>query len=337
MRGRPLTTLIAAAATLALVASIPPAQAKPADLGYTRYFAGNPADAKGPLPGRQLLSGGGVDDPTAMTWLMGRDAGKADVVVLDAYGPDIYTQPFLSWGADSVETFVFSSRDGATSPAVLDSIAKAEVIWLDGGDQSNYVTYWGGTPLVAAVNARVKQGASFGGMSAGLAVQGGWVYTAMNGSATSTKVLENPYDKDVTLGPALFDLPCMANTITDTHFRERDRMGRLLGFLGRLETDKDFRAVQPRAIAVDADSSLGVDSATGEMQLFGTGAGAWLLSTSGVTARTVLPKTPLTYGPVTVQRMSAGDTFNLKSWTGTGTDTYSLSAVNGVLSLADPY
>lgn len=330
-------TIVASASVLLTAAPLATA-AKGGGPGYEYYgYGAVDTDVASTMNSALLMSGGGVDDPNAMRWLLGRggNGGKVDVVVLDAYGADIYGQPFMGWGANSVDAFVFSSRTGAYDAKVLDAIRQAEVIWLDGGDQSNYVTYWDRTPLQEAVNARVAEGAAFGGMSAGLAVQGGWVYSAMNGSATSSNVLGNPYDKDVTLRGALFTLPFMANTLTDTHFKVRDRMGRLLGFLARLE--KDLGAKAPRAIAVDEGSSLGVDAKSGDVQLFGSGGGAWLVRTDGVTARTILPKTALTYGPATVTRMNAGDTFNLKRWSGQGTETYPVSASGGVLVPATPY
>lgn len=341
MRKAPLTVIAAAAAAALLLAAAPFATAaKGGGPAYDYYPYGEvdvDFDGTSTMSGGLLMSGGGIDDPRAMDWLLkrGGNGGAVDVVVLDAYGPDIYGPPFMGWGANSVDAFVFSKREGAYDQKVLDAIAQAEVIWLDGGDQSNYVSYWDGTPLQAAVNARVAQGAAFGGMSAGLAVQGGWVYSAMNGSATSSNVLANPYDKDVTLRGPLFSLPFMANTLTDTHFKVRDRMGRLLGFLARLETDLGAKA--PRAIAVDEDSSLGVDAKSGDVQLFGIGGGAWFVRTDGVGSRTVRPKTPLTYAPVAVTRMNSGDTFNLKRWTGQGTETYPVSATTGVLAPALPY
>jgi cyanophycinase-like exopeptidase len=321
MRRTLFTTIAATAAATALLAAAPLASAaKGGGPGYDYYSYGNVGgDVVSTMSGGLLMSGGGIDDPAAMTWLLGRggNGGAVDVVVLDAYGPDIYGDPFIGWGANSVDAFVFSKREGAYDQKVLDAIGQAEVIWLDGGDQSNYVTLWDGTPLQAAVNARVAQGAAFGGMSAGLAVQGGWVYSAMNGSATSSNVLANP--------------------ITDTHFAIRDRMGRLLGFLARLE--KDLGAKAPRAIAVDEDSSLGVDARSGDVRLFGAGAGkgAWLIRTDGVTSRTVEPRTALTYGPVFVTRMTSGDTFNLRRWSGQGTETYPVSATSGLLSPGFPY
>lgn len=335
MRRGMLTTIIAVSAT-ALIATVAPS-ASAAKNGYTDYHVGNAKDVVAKMKGGTLLSGGGIDDPTAMQWLLGRGGGKVDVVVLDAWGKDIYSQPFMGWGADSVDTFVITARDGANDPAVVDAVNKAEVIWFDGGDQSKYIDLFNQTALQTAVNARVKAGAAFGGMSAGLAIQGGWIYSAYNGSATSSAVLADPYDKDVTLSGRLFDLPYMTNTITDTHFKARDRMGRLLGFLARLEKEPGITAVQPKAIAVDEDTSLGLDPTNGTLQVFGVGAGAWLLTTGNVSARTVEPKTPLTYGPVMVTRLTNGDTFNLSTWKGTGTQTYPISATAGVLSAVDPY
>jgi cyanophycinase len=329
-----LATLATAAAASVLLASSPASALAKGGTGYVRYFDGSPIDVVAPMSGGTLLSGGGVDDDTAMRWLMSRGGGKVDVVVLDAWGKDIYTRPFMDfWGADSVETFVFSSREAAKDPDVLAAIDHAEVIWLDGGDQSKYVAYWQGTELAQHVDARVKAGASFGGMSAGLAIQGGWVYSAENGSATSSAVLANPYDKDVTFAQRVFDLPWMANTLTDTHFKVRDRMGRLLGFLGRLEKEPGITASAPKAIAVDEDTSLGVDPKSGDVQIFGTGGGAWFVRTDSVTSRIVAPKTPLTYGPVSVQHVNTGDTFNLSRWSGRGANAYAyaLSADKGAL------
>jgi len=44
----------------------------------------------------------------------------------------------------------------------------------------------------------------------------------------------------------------------------------------------------------------------------------------------------LTYQNLTIYRVSAGDTFDVAKWRGTGGDTYRLSAVDGVLSSTQP-
>ncbi len=328
---RAAAVAVAAALAVTFIPAGAASAAKGGGTGYVRYFSGNAADVQPAFAGGLLLAGGGTDSDAAMRWLLGR-GGNGDVVVLDAYGDDSYAAYLIGLGADSVETFVFSSLDGANKPEVVAAVQKAEVIWIDGGDQSNYVKYWQGTALQTAVNARVAAGAAFGGTSAGLAVLGGWVYSALYGSATSAAVLANPYDKNVTLRSALFTVPVLANTITDTHFQTRDRMGRLVGFLARLE--KDLRAVRPRAIAVDEGSAVAVDPSTGAAQVFGEGGGAWFLRTDQVNGRLVVAKKPLTYAPVDVRHVRPSGTFNLTSWT--GGDAYTVSANTGVLTATPP-
>lgn len=302
-----LRNAVVAAMALALLPAGSALAAKaPAPKGYTRYLVGNAANVPGVLNGGILLAGGGTDSDQAMNWLLDQ-GGNGDVVVLDAYGDDSYGAYLKGLGADSVETFVFSSREGAAAPAVLSAVAAAEVIWIDGGDQSKYVALWDATPLQTAVNARLAQGAAIGGTSAGMAVLGDLVYSATNGSAQSNAVLANPYNRDVTLRPQLFNLPILDYVITDTHFKVRDRMGRLLGFLARLE--KDLAVNNPRAIAVDEASALGITRA-GATTVYGSGAGVWFVRTDSVTdANTVCrPKTALAYGPVTVQHVPTGGT-----------------------------
>ena len=322
---------VVAAMALAL---LPPGSAlaakapAPTVKGYTRYFVGQEANVTRALGGGILLAGGGTDSDQAMSWLLDQ-GGYGDVVVLDAYGGDSYGAYLTGLGADSVETFVFSSREGAAASAVVAAVAAAEVIWIDGGDQSKYVSLWDGTALQTAVNTRVAQGAAIGGTSAGMAVLGDLVYSATNGSAQSSRVLANPYDRDVTLRRQLFDLPVLDKVITDTHFKVRDRMGRLLGFLARLE--KDLAVADPRAIAVDEASALGITPA-GVATVYGSGAGAWFLRTETVAdANTVCrPKTALTYGPVSVQHVPAGETFDLTPWSA-APSPYRVSAISGQL------
>ena len=42
--------------------------------------------------------------------------------------------------------------------------------------------------------------------------------------------------------PGFLDLPLMNDIITDSHFAQRDRMGRLLAFMARLRQDKALQA-----------------------------------------------------------------------------------------------
>ena len=81
--------------------------------------------------------------------------------------------------------------------------------------------------------------------SAGLAIQGEIAYDACpDQSAASEDVLKDPYSVDVSLSRGFFDWPPLRHVITDTHFKKRDRMGRLLVFLARaLNEGHDTRLV----------------------------------------------------------------------------------------------
>ncbi|MEO7360460.1 MAG: cyanophycinase, partial [Gemmatimonadaceae bacterium] len=255
-----------------------------------------------------------------------------DVVVLRTTGTDGYNRYLTDLGANSVTSLVISSTTGANSTYVQNVIGKAEVIFIAGGDQSTYVNLWKGTSLVSAVNARVAQGYPIGGTSAGLAVLGTYVYAALNASSVSSTVMANPYDVSVTLQPALFVVPLLRNVLTDSHFRVRDRMGRLITFMARVQQDGlSAPSSPPVAIGVDEQSGVGV-SIDRSAVVFGPGAGAFMLNTTSASTRRCLTGSPLTYTDIAAQRVSPGQTFSLETWTGLTTTRYTLSITSGVLS-----
>ena len=308
--------------------------AKPANPGYTVYQSGSTTDVQTQPIGGAYLAGGGTDVDAGMVWLMAqggtRSPGKyGDVVVLRTTGSNGYNKYLVQLGANSVTSIVITSVAGANSDAVKNAIAKAEVVFIAGGDQSTYVNLWRGTSLQTAVNARVAAGYPIGGTSAGLAVLGQYVYAALNASSESAVVLQNPFDASVTLQAALFNVSLLANVITDSHFRTRDRLGRLLVFMARLQ--QSGMAAAPRAIGVDEGSGVGV-AANGTTTTFGTGAGAYYLSVASNVTRVCAQSTPLTYTPVSAVHVATGQSFTLGTWSSTTSAPYTLNVSNGVVS-----
>ena len=160
---------------------------------HERWLSGNPADAK-PAATRAglVLAGGGGEVVAAWKWFVAC-AGGGDIVVLRASGGDGY-QAFVTdkvGGADSIETILFNDASAARDPSVLDTLARAEGIWLAGGDQSRYVAWWKDTPVGAALNAHLRAGKPLGGLSAGLAVLGQYHFSAQHGSITSETALRD--------------------------------------------------------------------------------------------------------------------------------------------------
>ncbi len=211
-----------------------------------------------PLGGIVLSGGAGEVDP-AMQWFLQR-AGGGDVLILRVSGSDGYQNYFYNeLGVDvaSVETIKFTAPSAASADYVTQRIAEAEAIWLAGGDQSNYVDYWQGTPVEDGLHALVARGGALGGISAGMAVLGGGYFAAGNGTVYSDEALADPYDEDVDVRHGDFlELPHLSNTITDTHFDDPDRRGRLFTFLARLSVDHGVQL--PRAIACEEYTAVGI-------------------------------------------------------------------------------
>ena len=135
-----------------------------------------------------------------------------------------------------METLVINNANGATADYVLDRVSEAEMIWLAGGDQWNYVNYFKNTALEDLLNDHINQKqAPIGGTSAGMAILSNHYFDAENGTVTSAEALSNPFDNQVSIGHNDFlDLPFMQNTITDTHYDNPDRKGRHSVFLARI-------------------------------------------------------------------------------------------------------
>ncbi len=312
---------------LALLFVLAP-QARASEPGYEYFLDGDPANVTTATTPGLLLAGGATDQDDAMRWMI-ELSGGGDAVILDAWGGDDYGPYIVSdlGGVDSCETFVFQKRSASYDPWVLQKIRDAEMIFIDGGNQWNYVSQWQGTPVEDAINAAALS-KPVGGISAGLAVQGEFCYAAQLGTVRSEQALANPFFSHVTLVNDFLRLPHLGGTITDSHFSARDRMGRLMTFLARIIDDGWAR--QARGIGVDESTSLAVDQ-NGRARVFGQGA-VYLLRTTR--APTVCEKSqPLTFKNVSVYRVAGPSArFDLTTWTGQGGNAYSLSALAGVLT-----
>lgn len=221
--------------------------ALPSHAALTRYFSGTAHDVKPALHGPALiLAGGGKDvEPAlqaAIDLVRGCDACSTvvDVAILRASGADGYNPLFMSLrGVNSVVTFVITDRDSAEQRAVARAVRNAEIVFFAGGDQCSYVRWIKGTRTARAVEDVYARGGAIGGTSAGLAILGDIAYDACpDQSAQSKDVLLDPYSIDVSLSRDFFHWRFLAATITDTHFKQRDRMGRLLVFLARTIHDR---------------------------------------------------------------------------------------------------
>ncbi|MDZ5461059.1 cyanophycinase [Azohydromonas lata] len=304
--------------------------------GWEYYLTGSAADRVLPAPRRAgaALMGGEADVDGAFRWLVQR-AGGGDFVVIRASGDDGYQSYVFDTigGVDSVETLVVATRDAANDPFVVDRVLRAEVLFIAGGDQSDYVKLWSGTALHDAIKALQRRNVPVGGISAGLAVMGALDFAALNGTLASSDALSDPYNKRVSLDSGFLTVSGLEADITDSHFAARDRMGRMLAFLARSIQDQrvsGFDAI--RGVGVDAGVAVLLDGlqATLLTQPGYEGRGAYFLRP--LMAPTVCaPKQPLTFRNVQVDKITASGNFNLSTWSGLSA-RYQVNAEAGVLT-----
>jgi cyanophycinase len=310
---------------LSLVASLPLFAAK---AQYEYHVVGSSADVTTSTTAGTVLAGGGADVAAAFQWMINKSGG-GDFVVIRVTGTNAYNSWINGLGTvNSVETLIIKTRAAASDPFVVAKIRNAEAVFIAGGDQSDYVNFWKGTPVEDAIDyvANVKQ-APVGGTSAGLAILGQFLYSGQSSSVTSSQALANPYHSYVTLDRDFLTLSNLGGVITDSHFAARDRMGRVLVFLARIV--KDGWAPSVRGIGVDEATAILVQP-SGSATRVGSGA-AYFVSSNGIPA-TCLSGSPLTYTGLATYKVSGAATFNLATWTGSGGTAYTLNVNAGAVS-----
>jgi cyanophycinase len=297
---------------------------------YKYKRIGGDLDAQAMADTGLAMMGGGSDLDEAFKWLCGKGHG-GDFLIVRAHGSDDYNKYVNKiCQMNSVATLIVPTRKAADEPKVAQIIRKATVIFIAGGDQSNYIKFWKGTLMGRALNDHVVAGKPIGGTSAGLAVLGQFVYGCMEDKPndpdlTSKEVLENPYNPRVTLVREFLQVPLLVNILTDSHFAKRDRMGRSLGFLARIVADGWSK--DPREIAIDEKSALLVE-ADGRAKVVGPGQGVYFLQVTEP-PQVCQAGQPLTLKNVSVYHAPAGTSFDIRSWNGEGGEPYSLSVEAG--------
>jgi len=275
--------------------------------------------------------GGSTDVDAAFVWLI-KNSGGGDILVLRASGANGYDDYIYGLGrVNSVSTIVCNSKDASTDPFVLEKINNCEGLFFAGGDQSIYVSYWKNTPVEDAVNRLINQKrVTIGGTSAGMAIQPQFAYTGEVTSITSPEALNNPYHRGVTIATDFIYNPLLQNVITDTHFYERDRMGRLVTFIARLEQDGQVTRAA-RAVACDeATAVIVTDDGYGTVINQNGGLAYFLYATRAPTV--CRSGVPLTFEDVEVVALRAGEEFDFVNWSTTQGRKYYLNANVGVLT-----
>lgn len=316
---------------------------------YTSYFTGNSADLVTQPTGGICLMGGASEHDEAMKWFLQQSNG-GDVLVIRATGSNGYNDYMfnqLGITINSVETIVFNNANASSDAYVIDKIKKAEAIWIAGGDQWTYTSYWRNTAVDSLINKGISErNIVIGGTSAGMAIQGSHYFSAETGTVTSAQALNNPYNSLMTVSNEPFIVnQHLANVITDTHYDNPDRKGRHVAFIARALQDEQ---TQIRGIACNEYTAVCMD-ANGICRVYGDYPNypehAYFIQANCEIVNNVpevcLASTPLTWnqGGAALKVYKANgtnngsQTFDLNDWkTGTGGTWEDWSVNNGVLT-----
>ena len=140
---------------------------------------------------------------------------------LEDTGPR-YERLFDDIGVDRVKIYPLVTRADGADPAVLDELGEATGVFLTGGNQLRLSTTIGGTKVGRLLRDMSGNGVHIGGTSAGA----GFLSEHMIAFGAEGP---SPRANMVTLVPGL---GLTNSVIVDHHFRERDRVGRLMTAIG---------------------------------------------------------------------------------------------------------
>ncbi|MFP4547769.1 MAG: Type 1 glutamine amidotransferase-like domain-containing protein [Fidelibacterota bacterium] len=210
--------------------------------------------------GSLMLVGGGKENYNDWSdlpyqWFVNKaDSGIIINIDVDE-ASDWYPSYFRSLGANNdSQALQIANKTAANDSATYKLLVRAKGIFMEGGNQWDYVSTWKNTLVAEAIKKVFAEGGVIGGTSAGLAVLGEVVFDAKFGSSYPDEAAENCRHSDIHLSNDLFDL--MPGVLTDSHFHPRGRMGRLVPMMAKWTTDTGQELI---GIGVDDKTAFCVD------------------------------------------------------------------------------
>ncbi len=162
---------------------------------------------------------------------------------LEDTGPR-YVEIFESMGAKS-KYIPVDQREDCFKDEIQESLSKATGIFITGGNQLRLSTILGGTPVAKMIRSMNAAGVHVAGTSAGAAIMS--EHMIAGGKTGPT-----PTEDGATMAPGL---GLTNKVIIDQHFRQRDRIGRLMTalsynpFVSGIGIDEDTAAfISPEGV-----------------------------------------------------------------------------------------
>ena len=188
--------------------------------------------------GKLFIIGGGDRPPALLQSLLATAAiDKKDYVVvlpMSSSEPDTsyyYFKADLEPFCKNVIVNFNFTNDKLNDKNWLDSLEKAKLIFITGGDQDRFMNAVWNTPVYNAIHKAYTNGATIAGTSAGAAVMSKYMITGRELTDTvyrsTFRKLEN---ENIEIRPGL---GLLTNAIIDQHFIARSRYNRLLSALAK--------------------------------------------------------------------------------------------------------
>jgi cyanophycinase len=163
-----------------------------------------------------------------------------------------YEKLFRKIGVRHAQVLQIETREDCQDSEHTDYIEKSDGVFMTGGNQLRLSTTLGGTPVAQTIRRRNAAGMHVAGTSAGAAFMPEHVIAGGDEGST-------PSPDMVTMAPGL---GLTNNFIIDQHFRQRDRLGRLLTAL----------AYNPFAIGIGLDEDTAAFIRPGDdLEVVGSG------------------------------------------------------------------
>lgn len=196
-----------------------------------------------------------------------QNGGKVVIVTAASNQPEelaaTYKKAFSSLGISKIENLDIRTRTDAQSEENIKKVREAAAIFFTGGDQLRITSQIGDSPVFQCMRELYYNGTTIAGTSAGAAAM------------PDTMLIAGPGDESnrlraLDMAPGLGFFP---NTVIDSHFAERGRIGRLLGAV----------AQNPKNLGVGIDEDTAIQVIGHEsFTVLGSGA-VYVLDGMGVT------------------------------------------------------
>jgi cyanophycinase len=193
-------------------------------------------------PGLLMAIGGAedkLDDKVILSSFAHHAGGKKARIAIVPTASSIedagirYKAIFLGMGVEEAEVVYIQSRDDANADEPIDTLSDATGIFLTGGNQVRLSVLIGGTRFEETVRRKHGEGTVIAGTSAGASILSAHMIAGGAGGAVPKQRMAQMV--------AGFGL--ISNVIIDQHFKQRNRIGRLLALV----------ATNPRLLGIGID------------------------------------------------------------------------------------